>query len=190
MASVRRPASLGVQAKLKIGPVDDPLEREADRVADQVLRSPSAPGVQLAGADELQRQMPEEEEEELQMMPKEEEEELQMMADGSGSRQPSPTLSSRVQQLRSGGEPMSPSVRSYFEPRFGVDFSGVRIHRDSQAATTAHMLRAKAFTAGRHITFGEQQYRPETSSGRRLIAHELTHVIQQGKAGRGGNRRS
>jgi hypothetical protein len=72
------------------------------------------------------------------------------------------------------------------EPRFGRDLSGVRIHTDTTAARAARMLSAEAFTVGQHIHFGENQYRPDTPSGRRLLAHELTHTIQQGSAAPNG----
>ncbi len=80
----------------------------------------------------------------------------------------------------SSGHPLSSSLRSFFEPRFGYDLSGVRLHRDSQAARSAQGFDARAYTVGRDITFASGEYSPETSSGRLLIAHELTHTIQQG----------
>jgi len=74
-------------------------------------------------------------------------------------------------------------MRAFFEPRFGADFSAVRVHRNSAAAETAQQINAKAFTYGNHIVFGTGQHRPETDEGRKLIAHELAHVVQQ-SAGR------
>lgn len=79
-----------------------------------------------------------------------------------------------------GGEPLADSVRAYFEPRFGWDFSGVRVHRDAAAADAAASLRANAFTAGRHIVFGHGKFAPGEAGGRRRLAHELAHVVQQG----------
>jgi hypothetical protein len=70
------------------------------------------------------------------------------------------------------------AVRSFFEPRFGQDFSKVRVHTDSRAARSARDLNARAFTLGRDIVMGAGQYSPGTSEGKRLLAHELTHVIQ------------
>jgi uncharacterized protein DUF4157 len=78
-----------------------------------------------------------------------------------------------------GGQPLPRSVRAYFESRLGRDFSGVRVHTDGRAAQAAQELGADAYTVGRHMTFGEGQYAPHTESGRRLLAHELTHVAQQ-----------
>jgi hypothetical protein len=76
--------------------------------------------------------------------------------------------------------PVEGGVRSFMEPRFGADFSGVRVHADSRAAELSRSVSARAFTYGRHIYFDEGEYRPETQEGRRVLAHELTHVIQQG----------
>lgn len=77
-------------------------------------------------------------------------------------------------------EPLPTSVRAQMEPRFGVDFSAVRIHADTHAAIEVRKVGAQAFTLGRDIYFDAGQYRPHASSGRWLLAHELTHVVQQG----------
>jgi Domain of unknown function (DUF4157) len=83
------------------------------------------------------------------------------------------------QVLRTHGEPLSPAIRAIMEPQFGHDFSQVRIHADDQSAESARAVAARAYTVGREIVFGENRYAPETETGRRLLAHELTHVIQQ-----------
>lgn len=82
--------------------------------------------------------------------------------------------------LRSPGRPLEPSVRGEMEARLGHDFSQVRVHSDSQAAASAEAVVAEAYTVGRHVVFGEGAYRPATGVGRSLVAHELTHVVQQG----------
>lgn len=82
--------------------------------------------------------------------------------------------------LRSPGQPLDPTTRAFMEPRFGHDFSAVRVHADLQAAESARAVNALAYTVGRDVTFGPGQYAPGTSAGRRLIAHELAHVVQQG----------
>ncbi len=82
--------------------------------------------------------------------------------------------------LRSPGRPLEPSVRGEMEARFGHDFSRVRVHADTRAAASADAVAAQAYTVGRHVVFGEGAYRPSTGEGRRLVAHELTHVVQQG----------
>jgi hypothetical protein len=87
--------------------------------------------------------------------------------------------SETVQANLKTGQPLSKSERAYFEPRFGVDFSQVRLHSDAQAAESARALNAKAYTLGQDVVFGTGQDTPGTSEGRRLMAHELTHVVQQ-----------
>jgi hypothetical protein len=82
--------------------------------------------------------------------------------------------------LRSPGQPLNPATRAYFESRFGQDFSQVRIHTDATAAESAWAVNALAYTVGRDVVFGSGQYVPATNDGRRLLAHELTHVVQQG----------
>ena len=81
--------------------------------------------------------------------------------------------------LRAPGQPLDASTRAFMEPRFGHDFSGVRVHSDAQAAESARAVNALAYTVGPHIAFGTGQYAPGTSAGQKLLAHELTHTIQQ-----------
>ena len=81
------------------------------------------------------------------------------------------------------GQPLEPGTRASMESRFGEDFSQVRVHTDAQATESATALRAKAYTVGRDIVFGEKKYSPETSQGKQLLAHELAHVIQQSRGG-------
>jgi len=85
--------------------------------------------------------------------------------------------------LSSDARPLDASARSFMESRFGRDFGDVRIHTGERAAASAEALNAEAYTAGSHVVFGAGAYRPETSAGRRLLAHELTHTIQQSRAG-------
>lgn len=84
--------------------------------------------------------------------------------------------------LRSPGRPLDSTMRTLLEPRFGHDFSGVRIHADSEAAESAQTVNALAYTVGRDIVFGAGQYGPHTSAGQRLLTHELAHVVQQRQA--------
>ena len=81
--------------------------------------------------------------------------------------------------LRSPGQPLNAATRAYMEPRFGYDFSGVRVHTDAKAAESASAVNALAYTVGRDVVFGGGLYASTTHSGRRLLAHELTHVVQQ-----------
>jgi hypothetical protein len=81
--------------------------------------------------------------------------------------------------LRSPGQPLDAETRAFMEPRFGHDFSQVRVHTDAKAAESARAVNALAYTVGRDVVFGTGQYMPGTSGGKRLLAHELTHVVQQ-----------
>jgi Domain of unknown function (DUF4157) len=87
--------------------------------------------------------------------------------------------------LSSPGQPLEPGTRSFFDTRFGHDFSGVRIHSDGRAAESARAVNALAYTVGPQIVFGAGQYRPESTSGKHLLAHELAHVVQQQNSGAG-----
>ena len=91
-------------------------------------------------------------------------------------------VESGINALKGGGQPLPVSVRTFFEPRFGYDFSNVRVHTDLEAADTAKKIHAKAFTIGSDVVFGTGQYAPETIEGSRVLSHELTHVIQQDKS--------
>jgi hypothetical protein len=161
-------ARLPIQAKLEIGAVDDPLEHEADRVAEQVMRMPD-PGVSIAAAPS-------------RVNPKcaqcEEEEKLQTKQAGSQSAAgEAPSIVHEA--LRAPGQPLDAATRDYFEPRFGPDFSRVRVHTDAKAAESARTLDARAYTLGSDIVFASNAFSPATSAGRRLLAHELVHTAQQ-----------
>ncbi len=81
--------------------------------------------------------------------------------------------------LNSPGQPLDAATRSFMEPRFGHDFSSVRVHTDAKAAESAWAVSALAYTVGHNVVFGDGQYKPQTNEGRVLMAHELTHVVQQ-----------
>jgi hypothetical protein len=102
---------------------------------------------------------------------------LQRRAAGPG---PAPVPSIVREELRSAGQPLNNAVRTYFEPIFGHDFSHVRVHTTEHAAKSARSVNALAYTVGDHLVFDSGQYQPASRTGRRLIAHELTHVLQQG----------
>lgn len=122
-----------------------------------------------------------------QAMEENEEEMLQMKSADGGSAVPTvtPRIEAGINSLKGGEQPLPESTRAFFEPRFGVDFSGVRVHSDGWAAEAAQSVQAKAFTTGQNIVFGAGEYSPDSAHGRRLLAHELTHVVQQ--AGRDGS---
>lgn len=196
-----------LQAKLTVGPSNDRYEREADRVADQILGMISPPkpaasetprGIQrrckaCAGgapcpncdtANDI---------------------DLQPLAPGitpllqrsrvaagakngltahvsAGGQAPTATVDDSVATPRGAGKPLSPETRAFYEPRFGTDFSAVRVHNGIWAESATRSLSARAYTLGKDVVFGKGEYRPESDAGRRLLAHELTHVVQQGKA--------
>jgi hypothetical protein len=118
----------------------------------------------------------------VQLQEREEEEETIQAKPAGQLPSVSPNISSGIQALRGGGKPLSEVSRSFFEPCFGYDFSHVRIHADNRAADLARSINAKAFTLGRDVVFGGGQYTLGTNEGRRLLAHELVHVAQQGAA--------
>ncbi|MGH6919765.1 MAG: DUF4157 domain-containing protein, partial [Geminicoccaceae bacterium] len=167
----------------------DKYEQEADRVADQVMRmaDPQRTGaIDLAGAapDGVQRLCAECEEEVRRQPVEDEEEDLQMKRASGATVEIGPGVQAQIGGLRGGGQRLAPALRGFFEPRFGHDFSQVHVHQGSQASEAARSVGARAYTLGQDVVFGLGEYRPESDPGRRLIAHELTHVIQQTGADR------
>ena len=131
----------------------------------------------------------EEEEETIQLSPdssktiqrqEEEEETIQLSADGVPTA--SPQISSQISQSKGSGQSLPAPVQTEMGQKIGADFSGVNIHTGSQAAGMSNALGAQAFTHGNDIYFNEGKYQPETSDGKHLLAHELTHTVQQGAA--------
>jgi outer membrane protein OmpA-like peptidoglycan-associated protein len=163
-----------IQPKLAVGPADDEYEREADRVAEHVMRMPDPVSRTLQRTPAIVQRVCKECEEE--------DKRLQGKAVGGEGLHVSPAIESQIASLKGAGHPLPASARSYFEPRFGQDFGRVRVHTGPRAAEAAHSIGALAFTAGRDVAFAAGRYAPETSAGRRLLAHELTHVVQQGAA--------
>ena len=100
----------------------------------------------------------------------------------------SANITAELASSRASGQPLPPGVRRFMEPRFRADFGGVRVHTGDTAARLSAQLNARAFTLGPQIYFGRDRFKPETSDGRELIAHELTHTIQQGAAAQEGGR--
>jgi hypothetical protein len=173
-SSVAATAPGAVQTKLVVGSVNDPLEHEADRTADLVMRMSDASATAGSGAN-LQRRCAGCEGEEAV------ETSLAKQHGGKNSSgAEAPAVVTEV--LRAAGQPMDAQARGFFEPRFGRDFSQVRIHADERAARSAQSIGARAYTVGGHIAFAQGQYAPGSDHGRHLLAHELTHTIQQGAA--------
>lgn len=189
-----------LQTKLRISEPGDKYEQEADRIADQVMRMPE-PLVQ-------QQVKSEEENSFIQKKPHLTvgerkdypvrnkfiagqitplgQQQIDMKEDGSETIQTknktSPNIVAPIQILEKGGQPLPKPTRNFFESRFGYDFENVRLHTDADAARSAANLYAKAYTVGNNIVFGSGNYKPETVEGQHLLAHELTHVIQQNRA--------
>jgi hypothetical protein len=181
------PGQLAIQARLTVGPVDDAYEREADHVAAQVVSGLNAPPVQRQGEPEdeeqivqakpairaLQRQpAPEEEDEALQMKRT-----AQRQVDGSG--EVDPPLEGAIQQRRGGGQALPDATRHAMEQAIGADFGRVRVHSDAQSDRLNRSIQARAFTTGQDIFMRQGEYQPQARSGQELLAHELTHVVQQ-----------
>lgn len=152
-----------VQAKLMVNDPRDKYEQEADRVADAVMRMPAVP------QDEL-----DEEDEEAEIMTKPD-----IQGSGDGSFEVGEEFEHQLQAGRGQGQPLPPTLRDEFERKFGTDFSRVRIHAGAQSDVLNHSIQAKAFTHRLDIYVGAGQYNPRSPEGKRLLAHELTHVMQQ-----------
>jgi hypothetical protein len=144
-----------IQPKLTINTPGDAFEQEADRIAEQVMRMSqlAAPRAHAHGP----------------------------VAQRTATQQAIPAIAPPIVHgvLRSPGQPLDRGTRAFMESRFGYDFGKVRVHVDTQAAEAASSIAARAFTSGQSVVFGAGAYAPQTKSGRGLIAHELTHVVQQ-----------
>jgi hypothetical protein len=177
----RIPVTTGpLHTKLAIYKPDDEYEKEADRVAEKImLMQVPAAGFDRTTGPQIQRLCPEcENELKHQPLVEEEEQRFQARSD-SHVTSVDPNVENSIHTLSSRGQPLSESVRSYMGPRFNTDFGDVRIHTDGCAHDLARSLNAQALTIGRDIIFGAENYDHGSEEGRRLLAHELTHVIQQ-----------
>ena len=141
-----------IQAKLKVNEPGDIYEQEADRISDQVLAAPTHAPV---GGTALQR------------------------ATGQPAGETATTPVSVDHALAGAGKPLEPALRQEMEQRFGHDFSQVRVHLGATAEQSARDVNARAYTAGNNMVFGAGEFNPGTREGQRLLAHELTHVVQQ-----------
>jgi peptidoglycan/xylan/chitin deacetylase (PgdA/CDA1 family) len=149
----------GPQAKLRVGSSHDPLEREADAVAAAVMHG----GITRSEAVGPRRPVAE-----------------RVVHRRSGSGQPGFAAPASVERaITQSGNPLDAPSRDFFEARFGADFSAVRLHRDHTAAVANRQIGARAFTVGEHIALGEAHRDTSSTAGRTLLAHELTHVLQQ-----------
>ncbi len=158
-----------IQAKLQVNQPGDVYEQEADSMADKVMRMPgSASTFFKPAAEQVQRKCSRcEEENKLQ----------KKEAGGTGNHA---FVTSLVQEtLSSAGQPLEPGTRSFMESRFGYDFRNVQVHDDSAGHQSAQQINAQAYTHKNHIAFAPGKYQTGTDAGKRLLAHELAHVIQQ-----------
>jgi Domain of unknown function (DUF4157) len=171
--SVLRPAAAAIQTKLAISEPGDEYEREADQVSERVLRMPEPQRERDCscggGCPRCQTERRDRGEEHLQTKRVETSDTGEIAA------------SQGVHEvLRSSGQPLDCATRAFMEPRFGHDFSRVRVHTHAEAAKSASGMHARAFTSGQDIFFGRGEYNPSSRVGQVLLAHELTHVVQQG----------
>jgi hypothetical protein len=175
--SQKSTGSLFFQPKLTVNQPNDVYEQEADAMADKVMRmtntSASHDAFFKPAISQVQRKCQACEEEEKHVHRKE---------NGGSALQDNSGLDSFVSSLGNSGQRMPAAIRRFFEPKFGHDFSDVKIHTDAVAAKSAQSINALAYTTGNNIVFNSGQYSPETGSGKKLMAHELTHVVQQGGA--------
>jgi hypothetical protein len=173
-------ATIPIQPKLKVSQPNDRYEQEADRVAEQVMNMPISDSVApMSTAKELNidRKCSA-----CEMMKEEKDQELNINRKPSSSPgfEASDEVMNEINNIRSGsGSPLDPNTKDFMQSRFHHDFSEVKIHSGEKAGRTSNSVNAFAYTVGNDIIFGEGQYRPDTFEGKRLLAHELTHVVQQ-----------
>jgi hypothetical protein len=163
-AAYRLATGAVVQAKLHVGPAGDHFEREADEVADEVMRHLTPTTV-----------TPDEEDNRIS----------RSVDDGAVGLEGGPLgaeSEAAIQRSRGQGTGLPGSLRRSMEGAFGADFGGVRVHTGPSADGLNHSMQSRAFTVGSDVFFARGQYQPGSTSGQRLLAHELTHTVQQGAA--------
>ncbi|NEW84058.1 MAG: DUF4157 domain-containing protein [Mariniphaga sp.] len=171
----------------KVQKVAAPEEKiQKASLSEEKVQKKEEEKVQKAALPEEKIQKKEEEKIQKASMPEEkvqkkEEEKLQR-AGGDGTSAVATATQSAIQSKTTGGQPLSSEARSYMEPRFNANFGNVRIHNDPESAGLSNQLSARAFTYQNHVFFSRDQYQPGTGEGKHLLAHELTHTIQQGHA--------
>ena len=176
-ATVKAPPS--VQTKLAVNTPGDKYEVEADHMADKVMR------MSVSGKHGHEKDLETHQKNSIQRKESNatsSAEEPLHQGGNSTSSVTSAQTETAIKNKTSGGQSLPAETRSFMEPRFGNDFSNVRIHHDQGAEQLNNQLNAKAFTYQNHIFFGAGQYQPQSPRGKQLLAHELTHVVQQGAA--------
>jgi hypothetical protein len=191
-----------IQCKLAVSQPGDPFEREADRVAEAVTQRSESPGgaavvdrdaettptisrMCSSCSDELNRAPIVEDERDRRLATvqrqfdeEDKKKELNRSASG-GLAEIDGDVEADIRGLPGRGQPLSPAVRADMESRVGFDFGAVRIHTDGSAGQLARAVNARAFTVQNDVVFGSGEYHPDTQDGQKLLAHELTHVVQQ-----------
>ncbi len=178
-----------IQPKLKVGPAHDHYEQEADNVANYVMRMPHnfashslQPVTRLQNTSvqrmcsKCQKVLDEEKKHHIQRKATTNQGDI---PPANRDRTSTEAANGIAALNGSSGQPLSSAERNFFEPRFNTNFSHIRLHTDPVAATTANAIDARAFTFGNHIAFAQGEYRPGEFSGKQLLAHELTHTMQQ-----------
>jgi hypothetical protein len=164
---------MAIQAKLNIGEPNDKYEKEADDTGSKVVQQINS----TSQDNYIQRQESmKEEDEKLQMKS------LVQRRENLGGGEASTDLESSIQSARGSGQSLDAGLQAKMGQAMGADFSGVKVHTDSQSDQLNQSIQAKAFTTGQDVFFRQEAYKPNSRSGQELIAHELTHVVQQGGA--------
>ena len=184
-----------IQPKLKISQPDDPLEKEADIIAEQIVTmnnklSTTKFDNKNKRNEIINRKCSKCEEEDHDDDDKEKPFQISRKNNAYNNHKigVSNEITNQIKNvIESNGDRLNYPTRRFMKSRFGYDFSGVRIHTDSAAAKSANTINALAYTIDNHIIFGDGEYRPNTYNGRKLLAHELTHVVQQNGNGRDDN---
>jgi len=187
--------------KLTVNQPGDKFEQEADQMSNRVLQEPtplvkndkmlpasSGSKIQKKALNEDKVQKAEMKEDKVQkaemkddkVQKAEVKDDKVQKKESGGSNGMTAQTQSAIQNKTTGGQPLSNDARSYMEPRLGADFSNVRVHSDTESAGLSNQLSARAFTYQNHVFFSRDQYQPGTGEGKQLLAHELTHTIQQG----------
>lgn len=188
-----------IQPALKVGRTDDPYEREANRVADTVMRMPDNRLQRQPAEEQVQREAGNTHEalymrplggdsEMLQMKCKECEEKEKMRMKPAGGQQGDgfayapPEITDQIHATRGRGTPLSPDIQQEMSQKMGADFRSVQVHTGAKAAQMNQAMGARAFTVGQDIYFNTSEYTPKSNEGKRLLAHELVHTVQQSPA--------
>jgi len=172
-----------IQRKLTVGATNDPMEHEADNMAGKVMSMPDSSFVQRKPSSSCCDY----DDEHVHLKPSSGQVSPFIQAKGGDGGAATKNVSTGIKATRGKGSEMSGPTKSFMESRFGSDFSDVKIHTGDYAAQLSNDLSAQAFTVGSDIYFNSGKYAPGDAEGKRLLAHELTHVVQQSKSNKAPN---